>query len=160
MYEVNTYQGKSHRKHFLDWWIKKHNISFMVEVGVRDGRTTFHLLDKNPNLQIIAIDKSIKLFYNNEIRNKYGDRLKPIEAYSDFASTKILDNSQELIFIDANHSYEWVKKDIMCYRPKLKKDGWLTGHDIDYAGVKKAVDETINYYETGPNNVWLTKITT
>lgn len=158
MYEVNTYQGKPHRKHFLDWWIKKHNISSMVEVGVRDGRTTFHLLDKNPNLKIIAIDKSIKLFYNNEVKEKYGTRLIPIEAYSNQAAKNIPNESQELIFIDADHSYEWVKNDIETYSPKLKKGFWLTGHDIDYSGVKKAVTEKIKYYEVATNNVWLTKI--
>jgi len=33
------YKGKPNRKHFLNWWIKKHNIKTMTEVGVRDGRT-------------------------------------------------------------------------------------------------------------------------
>jgi len=58
------YTGKPNRKHFLNWWIKKHNIKTMTEVGVRDGRTTFHLLDNNPDLVIYVIDKSIRGFYN------------------------------------------------------------------------------------------------
>ena len=60
------------------------------------------------------------------------------------------------MFIDADHSYEWVKKDIAAYKPKLKKGGWLTGHDIDFPGVNRAVNEVIVKYDVGPNNVWLT----
>lgn len=153
-----AWEGKSNRRYFLDWLIKKHNIKTMAEVGVRDGRTTFHLLDRNPDLIIYAIDKSITGFYNKEIKTKYGDRLIPIEAFSTDGATRISDNILDLVFIDADHSYEWVKKDIAAYKPKLKSNGWLTGHDIDFPGVNRAVNEVIKKYDVGPNNVWLTNI--
>lgn len=130
----------------------------MAEVGVRDGRTTFYLLDQNPNLIIYAVDKSIAGFYNDEIKAKYGKRLIPIEALSTDGATYMSDNSLDLVFIDADHSYEWVKKDIAAYKPKLKTGGWLTGHDIDFPGVNRAVNEVVVTYDIGPNNVWLTNI--
>jgi predicted O-methyltransferase YrrM len=150
--------GKGNRRHFIDWLIKEHNIKIMAEVGVRDGRTTFHLLDQNPYLVIYGVDKSIAGFYNTKIKEKYANRLIPIEALSTDGAVQIPDASLDLVFIDADHSYEWVKRDIAAYKSKLKPNGWLTGHDIDFPGVNRAVNEIIVKYDVGPNNVWLTKI--
>ena len=130
----------------------------MAEVGVRDGRTTFHLLNQNTDLVIYAVDKNISGFYNNQIKEKYGNRLIAIEALSVDGANSIDNASLDLVFIDADHSYEWVKKDIAAYKPKLKSQGWLTGHDIDFPGVNRAVNEVVKTYEIGTNNVWLTKI--
>ena len=151
------WEGKTNRKHFLKYLIEKHNFKTMAEVGVRDGRTTFHLLDHVLNLTIYAIDMSIKEFYNKEVADRYKNRLIPIEATSEVAADRIADNSLDLVFIDANHSYEYVKKDIIKYTPKLKPNGLLTGHDIDYPGVNQAVNEMIVHYDVGPNYVWIKK---
>ena len=151
------WEGKTNRKHFLKHLIEKNNFKTMAEVGVRDGRTTFHLLDHCPSLTIYAIDMSIKEFYNKEIANRYKNRLIAIEAKSEVAADRIADNSLDLVFIDANHSYDYVKKDIIKYTPKLKESGMLTGHDIDYPGVNQAVNEMIEHYDVGPNYVWIKK---
>lgn len=151
------WEGKTNRKHFLKHLIEKNNFKTMAEVGVRDGRTTFHLLDHCPELTIYAIDMSIKEFYNKEVANKYKSRLIPIEATSEVAADRIPDCSLDLVFIDANHSYDYVKKDIIKYTPKLKENGLLTGHDIDYPGVNQAVNEMIKQYDVGPNYVWIKK---
>jgi predicted O-methyltransferase YrrM len=151
------WEGKANRKHFLRHLIEKNNFKTMAEVGVRDGRTTFYLLDHCPNLIIYAIDMSIKEFYNKEIANRYKNRLIAIEAKSEVAADRIANNSLDLVFIDANHSYDYVKKDIIKYTPKLKESGMLTGHDIDYPGVNQAVNEMIEHYDVGPNYVWIKK---
>lgn len=151
------WEGKGNRKHVLKYLIEKHDFSIMAEVGVRDGRTTFYLLDNIPYLKIIAIDINISKFYSSDVKEKYGDRLVPIRSLSEFAADQILDNSLDLVFIDANHSYEFVKKDIIKYSPKLKKHGLLTGHDIDYPGVNKAVKELISDFDVAPNFVWIKK---
>ena len=113
------WEGKTNRKHFLRHLIEKNNFKTMAEVGVRDGRTTFHLLNHCPDLTIYAIDISVKEFYNKEVANQYKNRLIPIEAMSEAAADQIADNSLDLVFIDANHSYDYVKKDIIKYTPKL-----------------------------------------
>lgn len=151
------WEGKTNRKHFLKYLIEKNNFKTMAEVGVRDGRTTFYLLDHIADLTIYAIDMSIKEFYNKEVADRYKNRLIPIEAMSEVAADRIADNSLDLVFIDANHSYEYVKKDIIKYTPKLKTNGLLTGHDIDYPGVNKAVNEMIKNFDVGPNYVWIKK---
>jgi hypothetical protein len=50
----------------------------------------------------------------------------------------------DLVFIDANHSYSYVKQDLELWYPRVKKGGILSGHDYDrilFPGVIKAVDE-------------------
>lgn len=52
--------------------------------------------------------------------------------------------SIDFIFIDANHDYRHVKEDIRLWLPKVKRGGVIAGHDyINFAGVKKAVDELL-----------------
>ena len=56
---------------------------------------------------------------------------------------RMLPTEADLIFIDADHSYEWVKRDINALYPKVRSGGILSGHDYgnENIGVKKAVDE-------------------
>jgi predicted O-methyltransferase YrrM len=149
------FEGK--RKYFLKHLIEKNNFQTMIEVGIDTGKTTFYLLDNIPNLKIYAIDLDIKKFYNSTIKEKYGDRLVAIQGSSYVVADTLPDNFADIVFIDADHSYEAVKKDITKYTPKLKSGGLLTGHDIDYPGVNKAVNEIIKNYDVGPNFVWIKK---
>lgn len=55
----------------------------------------------------------------------------------------IIDGSLKLVYIDADHSYEGVKRDIEAWVPKLVPGGVLAFHDYanpDY-GVNRAVQE-------------------
>lgn len=150
-----SFDGK--RKSFLKHLIETNNFQTMIEVGIDTGKTTFFLLDNIPNLKIYAIDIDIKKFYNEDVKKKYGDRLIPIEGYSYIVADQLPNNFADIVFIDADHSYASVKKDIEKYTPKLKKTGMLTGHDIDYPGVNKAVNEVIKDFDVGPNFVWIKK---
>ena len=150
-----TWEGKDYRGSYLLYLIEKNNFKRIAEVGVKFGRTTFFLLDNIPDLVVYAIDTDISLFYNKEVKEKYKGRLIPIQGYSYDVADQLPDNSIDLIFIDADHSYDAVKKDIKVYTPKLKDHGILAGHDIDYPGVNKAVSELIEHYDVGPNNVWI-----
>lgn len=149
------FEGK--RKKFLKHLIEKNNLQIMIEVGIDTGKTTFYLLDNIPHLKIYAVDLNIVKFYSDSVKEKYGDRLIPIQGYSYEVSTQLPDDFADIIFIDADHSYDAVKKDIIAYTPKLKKNGLLTGHDIDYPGVNKAVKEMIKDFDVGPNYVWIKK---
>lgn len=147
--------GKPNRKYFLRHLIETNSYKTMAEVGVRDGRTTFYLLDHIPDLIIYAIDLSVNGFYNREVEQKYRDRLIPIEGNSSAVANKI--PQVDLVFIDADHSYEGCYKDIVAYKSKVKTNGIFSGHDIDYPGVNRAVNELVYSYDVGPNNVWFTK---
>jgi len=147
---------KSNRKYFLRHLIEENNFITMAEVGVRDGRTTFYLLDNCPNLTIYGIDLSISKFYNSDIKEKYKDRLVPIQGNSSLVANQI--PNVDLVFIDADHGYVGCSADIREYIPKVKSGGILSGHDIDYPGVNSAVKQYVKSFDVGPNNVWFTKI--
>jgi hypothetical protein len=74
-------------------------------------------------------------------------RLKVNRKSSELASKDYEDNSLDMVFIDADHSYSGVKNDINLWFSKVKPGGYIGGHDYDYPGldfgVKKAVDEFV-----------------
>ena len=63
----------------------------------------------------------------------------------------LADNSLDYIYVDADHSYEGMKRDLKLLQSKLKPEGLLMGHDyeMNFAkakipwkfGVQQAVDE-------------------
>lgn len=151
-----TWNGKPNRKYFLKHLIATNNYTSMAEIGVRDGRTTFYLLDNCSNLTIYSVDLSNAGYYNKEVKAKYGDRLVPIQGNSHLVADFV--PQVDLVFIDADHSYNGCKGDIIAYSSKVKTGGILAGHDIDYPGVNRAVNELISDYSVGPNNVWFSEV--
>lgn len=56
----------------------------------------------------------------------------------------------DFVFIDAEHTYEAVKRDLMAWVLKVKSGGILGGHDYFHSafpGVKRAADEFAALYE-------------
>lgn len=147
------WSGPSRREYFLDHLVKKNNWQIGVEVGVRFGRTIFHLLDNNPSLKMYAVDKDISQFYNESIQTKYNGRLVVLEGISDEQAKKILETI-DFVFIDAGHSTKDVVKDINAYSPLLKTKAGLTGHDIDFPAVQAGLTQCNIEFEVGPDNVW------
>lgn len=79
-----------------------------------------------------------------------GGRAVVLKMSSVEAASKIDDGSLDFVFLDADHSYEGLKADIAAWLPKVKRGGWLGGHDYendhpdyDFSGVKRAVDEAL-----------------
>ena len=64
-----------------------------------------------------------------------------IKDFGENYNKNILDNSIDMVYIDANHSYEYVFKDLLIWYGKVKTGGILAGHDYNQEGVKKAVNE-------------------
>jgi hypothetical protein len=74
----------------------------------------------------------------------------------------------DFVYIDADHSYEAVKKDIEIWLPLIKAGGMIGGHDygfpdeaVRYGGVQEAVDEIfgsndIKVYKR--QGVWLVEL--
>jgi len=68
----------------------------------------------------------------------------------------------DYLFLDADHSYEAVKADILAWLPKLNQNATVICHDTGWAeGVKKALNEMITpisiHHDALPNMYW-TKI--
>lgn len=120
----------------------------VAEVGVLHGQSTVEAskIVKNANGKYIAIDWffgsismgdydpknfSLDLFKRVLAENNCLDFVTIIPKSSEEASYDIEDNSLDICFIDADHSYEFVKKDILNYLPKIKNGGVLCGHDLE-----------------------------
>lgn len=73
--------------------------------------------------------------------SKLSGRAELIREKSWIAATQFLDESFDLVYIDGDHTYEGVVKDLAGWYPKVKKGGVICGDDIGWPGVKKAVDE-------------------
>ena len=67
-------------------------------------------------------------YYNNF---KYKDLIDHIRTDTHNSSTLFEDNSIDYIFIDANHTYEYVLKDLELWWPKVSLNGIISGHDIN-----------------------------
>lgn len=79
------------------------------------------------------------------LKGKWGERAVIMRMRSLEAAPLIEDESLDYVFIDAEHTYEGVSEDIRAWLPKVKKGGWIGGHDYEnepkFTGVKRAVDE-------------------
>lgn len=65
------------------------------------------------------------------IMKDYLDICKIYKGDSHSMASHIEDGSLDICFIDADHRYANVKKDIELYLPKVKKGGILCGHDCN-----------------------------
>lgn len=59
----------------------------------------------------------------------------------------------DLVFIDADHSYEACFADIKAWTPHVRHGGIVCGHDFHLAGVEQAVRETGPFERCG-NSMW------
>jgi len=84
-----------------------------------------------------------------KLLERFGDKKKFVFDYSNNAVKDFEDKSLDFVYIDGNHTYEFVKQDILNYYPKLKIGGVMGGDDYIVAkqmegidcGVVKAVNE-------------------
>lgn len=132
-----------------------------AELGVRAGFNLFNLLAQCPDLHMLGVDLFQPLPGNTgEGQETYAEW--PWEEYQNMvdsgakwfdgrcaimksdtvaAAAHVEDGSLDFVFVDADHSYAGVKRDLEAWLPKIRKGGFMTGHDIHFEGVKKAVDE-------------------
>jgi hypothetical protein len=75
------------------------------------------------------------------------EAVHPLRLYSWQAKNLFAPESLHFVFIDANHTYPEVKRDIEDWVPLVKRGGILGGHDYtsEFSGVVKAVDEKLRY---------------
>jgi len=150
----NSKHSQNRREYFINDLVNHHKWTTGAEIGVREGRTLFCLLENNPALNMYAVDKQIDQFYNQKVQKKYNNRLTVLEGISWDMAVSVPDKSLDFFFIDAGHGYKSVTRDLNAWIPKLKDTGWFIGHDINFPAVNQAVKDTFGTFEVGPDNVW------
>ena len=124
--------------------------SVFIEVGCYRGQSACYLasaIEKSgKDIKLYCIDKwedSKELSITDSIFNefwqnvkKYDKIIKPIMF--DSSSALSLFSDVDFIFIDGDHSFEGVTKDLEAAKKAIKADGWIAGHDYSQA-VYKAV---------------------
>ena len=133
-----------------------------LEIGTFEGENAKHILKDLNIKKLYLIDPwasyqeyksySFGSGQKENLSKAYKKTLKRIKKYRDkvvllkkFSSDALEDIKEYLdfVYIDGNHNYEFVKKDMEDYYKKLGREGILAGHDISKAGVTRAFCEFV-----------------
>ena len=146
--------------------VGKFNNAVFVEIGTWKGKSAMYMAEQikgsKKNIKFYTIDiymyteehnrRGVRFAENTSFFDEVAKNLEPLKDYvtmlqgrSQDLYTQFEDNSIDFIFMDGNHDYEDVKEDIRKWFPKVKKGGYIGGHDYcePSCGVKKAVDELL-----------------
>lgn len=142
--------------------VQKFDNAIFVEIGTWKGKSAVYMAESikqsRKKIKFYTID-TFKDFagYNEDKDVKAGTvfqlYLKNIESVKDYVETLVGDSKDlynnfqdetiDFLFLDGDHTYKGVKKDLELWFSKVKKRGIIAGHDYNEAtcGVKQAVDE-------------------
>ena len=164
--------------------ITKNDYRSYVEIGLGHGITLKHLLsniedkyfvfygidpfERYEGLHRKGLKHSESSFENNKIETleaSSDDRFVFYNEYSHDAVGRFELGSVDLVFIDGNHTFKYVKQDIEDWYPIVSKGGILAGHDYypsgrthHYRQVGKAVEQFCKKNEiellTARDHVW------
>ena len=159
----------------LSNWVLEFGWTRGVELGVLNGKTHLHLLSSCPDLTMVGIDvwepkpekdkldggrsflKHDLVSYEKRLREKavpYRPRSILIKQDTVEASSIFEDGSFDFVFIDADHTTEAVLADIEAWKPKIRKGGYLCGHDTHFPSVKKAIDASVPGWNHETDHIW------
>ena len=141
------------------------------EVGVEKGKNAQDMFEYIPNLKLYAVDPYKQHHkYGNEattylriwndrylrmVKRQAQKRLQDknaviIEKFSEDAARDIPDDSLDFVYIDGDHSYDFVMQDIILWSRKVRKGGIISGHDYFYdknkPGRQAKVTQAVNDY--------------
>lgn len=88
--------------------------------------------------------------------------INPVRMDSVAAAAMYPDASLDFVFIDGDHSYEGVRRDILAYLPKMKINSILSGHDYAWhEPIQRAVKELFGpdykYDDSFGNGCWVVR---
>lgn len=131
-------------------------------------------------LENYAKSNPVKDIFIENIREAgFEDYVVLINHSSDESHSYLENESIDLLFIDGDHRYSQVKRDIENYSPKVRKGGIIAGHDLDiryecikedyssgleqdscnsiHVGVSKAVHDSFKDYNHSGSVWWVNK---
>ena len=141
------------------------------EVGVRQGSNALIMLRVIPGLELILVDPYRTYEYTklkrrnkwkwdqptmNRIRHKALISLAKsnvvwLMTTSSEAARLVEDGSLDFVYIDGNHSFDFITQDLQFWYPKIRKGGIISGHDYGIRPVRRAVDAFAKYHWLEPS---------
>lgn len=142
--------------------LKKYSLNGNIcELGLRDGYNLYHMAQSEPKLMVgVDVWREDGNIFTNDLkfsqekldefyrltmaRLGMRENCKIIRDYTHYAVDLFPDEFFDVVYIDADHSYEGASRDIKLWYPKVKIGGLFAGHD--YPGwdtVVRAVDEFV-----------------
>ena len=123
-----------------------------AEIGVAEGHNAEQILRNLDIKKLYLVDayrwygdykhKAAKREGKAQKRlTKWQSKLKWMRMFSEEAAKHIKKGELDFVYIDANHEYPYVIKDLEYWYPKVKKGGIIAGHDYQLEGVRDAVNE-------------------
>lgn len=147
--------------------IKLSDARDVLEVGVAYGFHAMRLLTTNPSINYTGVDPYVAGYdysdsFSTDVAHIFGsepqaamdrlheavvarlnrnfhERSQVLRMDSLSAATRFPDQCFDLVFIDGNHQYESVLRDLHSWYPKLRSGGLLVGDDYAWPDVQKAV---------------------
>lgn len=164
--EVGTWKGQSAIT--MGETIKRNNIDckiYCVDTWLGASEFLTNLRD-TPERNLLHKNGFPQVYYqflSNVVHSGLQDIITPIPNTSriGYEVLRFFNIKADLIYIDASHSYDDVKDDIMNYVKLLNPGGIIFGDDYKHwEGVKMAVDEIfgIGNFELFEGNFWIKKI--
>ena len=131
-----------------------------AEIGVNTGVTTEYWLQNLKIQKLYAIDPWLPYdgpsagtthptepmaegHYRETLSRiaPFKDKVEVLKMTSEEAAKIVPDDSLDFVFIDGNHSYEFVRQDMGLWWPKVKLGGIFAGHDYSHGDVNRALGE-------------------
>ena len=109
-------------------------LSMFMELQIKQFYAIDPYVDYTDNGSTIRHEKihaeDSQLNYAKNILKKHSRKIIWVRGFSADVVDRI-PNDIDFVYIDGNHSYDFVKKDIELYYPKIKEGGIIGGHDFD-----------------------------
>lgn len=164
-----------------DDMVNKHEDgSVFVEVGTWYGKSAIYMAQKikesGKKISFYCVDlwertdddKDLHRYIKEPLYETFINNIKDVGVYDYISAIKadsvkaslfFEEESIDFVFIDANHKYDFVRKDILSWTPKIKKGGFIGGHDYGtYESVRRAVDEIFGEDKEVINVSWLKQV--
>ncbi len=139
--------------------VEEYNVTRFAEVGVYQGRTIGEVVENvgewvNEYWAIdswevydggLSVSERRWATYHRRVCKLMitVPQLRVLKLPSSVAAKLFPDGYLDMVYVDADHSYNAVVEDINAWMPKIRRGGILGGHDYNLPGVCKAVGELI-----------------
>lgn len=143
--ELGVFAGE-----FAEYLASKHPQKlYLIDIWQGDTNNVSMSADENGNNPVFY--NADELFKHVTALFKTNPAIEIRRGFTQDVIPTLPNNSLDYVYIDADHSYEGVLRDLTNILPKMKQQCWILGHDYEMNlekantvwkfGVKKAVDE-------------------